>query len=197
MAEIALIGHSMGGLVARSACHQGEAAGQTWVRPLRHVIGLGVPHLGAPLEQATNVATHALARVAELKPLATALNRRSAGIKDLRFGYCAEDDWRDQEPDSYLVNTRTEMPFLPTATYYYVGATLARDPETRWGRWAGDMLVRLDSASGKDHLPFAVDKGAHFGGMTHLHLLNHPAVYARLRSWLERPLLPAPARTAG
>src|SRR5919197_531313 len=49
--EIALIGHSMGGLVARSACCQGSESGRRWTGLVRHVVSLGTPHLGAPLEQ--------------------------------------------------------------------------------------------------------------------------------------------------
>jgi alpha-beta hydrolase superfamily lysophospholipase len=30
VSEIALVGHSMGGLVARSACHQAAEAGRSW-----------------------------------------------------------------------------------------------------------------------------------------------------------------------
>src|SRR5439155_23188105 len=45
--EVALIGHSMGGLVARGACHYGKADSHRWTQPLRHVFCLGTPHLGA------------------------------------------------------------------------------------------------------------------------------------------------------
>jgi triacylglycerol esterase/lipase EstA (alpha/beta hydrolase family) len=47
--EIALIGHSMGGLVVRSACHYGTE--MEWAPRARHVFMLGTPHRGAPLEQ--------------------------------------------------------------------------------------------------------------------------------------------------
>ena len=50
--EVTLIGHSMGGLVARSACHYG--ADSACMAKVRHVFTLGAPHRGAPLEQATN-----------------------------------------------------------------------------------------------------------------------------------------------
>ncbi|MCG8455777.1 MAG: GPI inositol-deacylase, partial [Holophagales bacterium] len=49
--EIVMLGHSMGGLVARSACHEAEAAGHGWLPKLRKMIFLGTPHLGAPLEK--------------------------------------------------------------------------------------------------------------------------------------------------
>ncbi len=53
--EITLVGHSMGGLVARSACHYG--ADSACVAKVRHVFTLGTPHRGAPLEQAANAAS--------------------------------------------------------------------------------------------------------------------------------------------
>ncbi len=50
-----------------------------WVKPLRHIVGLGTPHLGAPLERAVNAGTHPLARLPETRPFADYLNRRSVG----------------------------------------------------------------------------------------------------------------------
>jgi len=82
--EVVLIGHSTGGLVSRSACHYG--ADSKCVAKVRHVFTLGTPHRGAPLEQVTNAASAALARLPETRPLARALNLRSSGIKDLRYG---------------------------------------------------------------------------------------------------------------
>ena len=97
--EVVLIGHSMGGLVARSACHYG--ADSNCVAKVRHVITLGTPHHGAPLEQVTNAASAALARLPETRPLARALNIRSSGIKDLRHGYLVDECWSDQDGDAY------------------------------------------------------------------------------------------------
>jgi hypothetical protein len=54
--------------------------------------------------------------------------------------------------------------------------------------------VQFPSASGngpKRRLPFEIDNGRHLGGLNHFQLLNHPAVYEQLRSWLERSA-PAP-----
>jgi pimeloyl-ACP methyl ester carboxylesterase len=177
--EIALIGHSMGGLVARSACHSGG----TWTEAVRHVFCLGSPHLGAPLEKAANVAAYALSRLPETRPLAKVMNGRSVGIKDLRFGSCAEEDWCDCDADEFLRDRCTEVPFLECATYYFVGATITRNT----GSLVGDLLVRYPSASGsgrRRRIPFGVDHGMHLGGAHHLQLLNHPAVYDQLVSWL-------------
>jgi pimeloyl-ACP methyl ester carboxylesterase len=188
--EIALVGHSMGGLVARSACHYGDAGGAPWVGSLRHVFCLGSPHLGAPLEKGANALAAALARLPETRPLARALNARSAGIKDLRYGSCAEADWRGRDPDEFLRDRCREMPFLESATYYFVGATLSRRPQDPLGAVLGDLLVRFPSASGsgrRRRIGFEVDNGCHLGGLTHLDLLNHPAVYERIEAWLAAP----------
>ncbi len=186
--SVALVGHSMGGLVVRSACHYGEADGHGWVEPLRHVFCLGTPHLGAPLEKAANVAGWALGRLPESRPFADAINVRSAGIKDLRFGSCIEEDWRDHDPDELLRDRCGEVPFLPHAAYFYIGATLAQSADDRLGSLVGDLLVRLPSASGSGRtrrIPFELDKGLHLGGLTHFHLLGHPRVYEQIRLWIE------------
>jgi pimeloyl-ACP methyl ester carboxylesterase len=199
MQEIVLIGHSMGGLVARSACHYGDADGAGWIAPLRHVFCLGSPHLGAPLEKGANLLGAGLALVPETRPLARVLNARSAGIKDLRFGSCAEEDWCDCDPDEFLHDRCREVPFLETATYYFVGATLSRDPRARLGVALGDLLVRYPSASGsgrRRRIGFEVDNGCHLGGLTHFDLLNDPAVYERIGAWLQRARTPHAASSS-
>jgi hypothetical protein len=129
-----------------------------------------------------------LGRVPETRPFAAAINRRSVGIKDLRFGSCIDEDWADCDPDEFLRDRCNEVPFMEHANYYFVGATLTQDPAHPVGRLAGDLLVQLSSASGRGRrrrIPFELDKGRHFGGLTHFDLLNHPGVYEQIRAWLE------------
>jgi pimeloyl-ACP methyl ester carboxylesterase len=186
--EITLVGHSMGGLVARSACRIGELDGHDWTDSVRHVFCLGTPHLGAPLERATSVAGWALARVPESRPFADIFfNGRSAGIKDLRYGNCVEEDWKDHDPDEFLRDRCTEVPFLESATYYFVGATLSKRPDGLGGL-IGDLLVSYSSASGngRRRIPFEVEHGRHVSGLHHMQLLRHPSVYAIIRDWLDR-----------
>jgi pimeloyl-ACP methyl ester carboxylesterase len=186
--EIALVGHSMGGLVARSACHCGEEEGRRWTGHVRHVFTLGSPHLGSDLEKGVSVLGWALGRVPETRPLARLVNRRSVGIKDLRYGAIAELDWKGHDPDEFLRDRCHEIPFLAGAAYYFIGVTLSPGPV---GRVLGDLLVRLPSASGRGRdgcrsIPFEVDNGRHLEGLTHFDLLNHPAVYDQMRDWLTR-----------
>jgi pimeloyl-ACP methyl ester carboxylesterase len=186
--EIVLVGHSMGGLVARSACYYGDALDDRWVDAVRHVFCLGTPHLGAPLEKAANVAGWALGRLPETRGLAQAVNGRSVGIKDLRFGSCVEEDWCDCDVDEFLKDRCREVPFLEHAAYYFVSATITREPDSMLGTALGDLLVRAGSASGRGRrrrLPFEVDRGRELGGLTHFDLLNHPLVYEQIREWLE------------
>jgi pimeloyl-ACP methyl ester carboxylesterase len=183
--EIVLVGHSMGGLVARSACHYGRLEGHAWTDAVRHVFCLGSPHLGAPLEKSVNALGWALARLPETRPVARIVNGRSVGIKDLRYGACVEDDWCDCDADELLTDRCHDVPFLPHATFYFVAATLRGLP----GEVVGDLLVRRPSASGAGRarrVPFALQDGHHLGGLTHFDLLNHPAVYEQMRGWLRR-----------
>ena len=190
--ELVLVGHSMGGLVARSACHYGERDGAFWIGELRHVICLGSPHLGAPLERAAARGAHWLRRLPETEPLARLLTARSAGVKDLRYGGLLEEDWDGLDPDAWAPDGCGEVPFLPGVSYCYVGATVARDKDSPLGRLVGDVLVQFPSASGdgpRRRLAFELENGLHVGGANHLQLLNHPKVYERLLGWLGRSAL--------
>jgi pimeloyl-ACP methyl ester carboxylesterase len=185
--EIALVGHSMGGLVARSACHVAGERDAGWVRRVRHVVSLGTPHMGAPLAQAVHYASAALDAVPETRPLARFLRRRSAGIRDLRHGSLVDEDWRDRDPDALRAAACAEVSLLEGATHCFVSATVTRSPRHPVGRLVGDSLVLVPSASGRGgarRIPFRAEHGLHVGGAHHLALLNHPAVYEKLHEWL-------------
>jgi pimeloyl-ACP methyl ester carboxylesterase len=186
--SIALMGHSMGGLVARSACHQGAERGDDWVGLVRHVISLGTPHMGAPLAQGVHWMSAALGAVPETRPFADFLRRRSAGIRDLRQGSLVDADWRDCDPDALRAAACQEIPLLEGATHCFVAATVTRTGRDPVGRLLGDCLVLQPSASGRSktrRIPFEEEYGAHIGGTHHLALLNHPRVYERMLRWLE------------
>ena len=144
--HIALIGHSMGGLVARSACHYGDEQNHRWTRATRQVVCLGSPHQGAELEKGVNAAAWAMAKFGETRAVAELLNLRSDGIKDLRFGALLDDDWNEADADEFLRDRCREVPFLSSATYYFV-ATSAGPAAV--GLLLGDSLVRPSSAAGR------------------------------------------------
>jgi pimeloyl-ACP methyl ester carboxylesterase len=189
VSELALVGHSMGGLVARSACHLAERDGGEWVPATRKVVYLGTPHLGAPLEKLTNVAAWGLAALPETRPVAKVLNARSAGIKDLRYGSLLDEDWADCDPDALLGDRCGDVRLLETADHHWVCATLTREPDGPLGRLVGDLLVLFSSGSGRGgrrgrRIPLVEENGHHLGGATHFDLLNHPVVDEHLRGWL-------------
>ncbi len=174
----------MGGLVARSACHHGG----DWTRHLTHTVSLGTPHHGAPLEQAVHAMSAALHAAPETRPFARFLRRRSAGIRDLRRGSLVDEDWRDVDPDALRARACQEIPLHAGATHCFIAATVTQSPKHPVGRLLGDTLVLTSSASGrsrKRRLEF--HEGLEIGGAHHLALLNHPEVYAQLRTWLTQP----------
>jgi pimeloyl-ACP methyl ester carboxylesterase len=158
--RLALIGHSMGGLVARSALHQAFEQGQAWPHRTRHLICLGTPHTGAPLERGANTLAWGLRQFDESAPLAALLAARSAGIKDMRHGSLHQQDWHGADPDA-------------------LHATLSGSPG-RLGHWIGDLIVPTDSALA----PTPPARTHLIGGLRHSDLLTHDTVYAQLLRWL-------------
>lgn len=188
--ELVLIGHSMGGLVVRSACHYGRDAGADWLGHVRRVFCLGSPHRGAPLEKVGNVLAGVLGAIdlpGTIIP-ARLLEGRSSGIKDLRHGSLVDEDWLGRDPDALLETPLAMVPLIEGITYHFISATVTEDPEHPLGRLVGDLLVRVPSASGpiqrEEH--FAIET-ARFGGILHHQLQNHPAVYQIIRRALAGP----------
>ena len=120
--RITLVGHSMGGLIARAACHHGG----DWTSKVRLTVSLGTPHAGAPLEQAVHAISAALHLAPETRPFARFLRRRSAGIRDLRRGSLVDEDWSGRDPDALRAKALREVPLLPNATHAFVAATITR-----------------------------------------------------------------------
>jgi pimeloyl-ACP methyl ester carboxylesterase len=77
--SIAIVAHSMGGLVARSAARHG-------IEKLDRIITIGTPHFGAPLERAGAIVESALGVTPYSAPLAKLARVRGPGIADLRRG---------------------------------------------------------------------------------------------------------------
>jgi pimeloyl-ACP methyl ester carboxylesterase len=185
--EVLLVGHSMGGLVIRSACHYGRETSAAWAGSIRHVFYLGSPHLGAPLARTAGLVGWALGQVPETRPFA-ALAAGPASVKDLRHGYVLDDDWAGCDQDSCLRDHRCDAPLLATANHYAISATVTADPGSPLGAVAGDLLVQPASAHGRrgprQHIPFPVELGRGLGAMHHFDLLNHPDVWEAMRGLL-------------
>ena len=167
--RMALVGHSMGGLIMRAACAVDVTDAAThWNTLVTDVVTLGTPHLGAPLERGVALGAKALGRLPESAPFGRILEYRSVGILDLRGGLA---------PD---------VQNLPHAKYHLVAATLAGSPRHPVSEAFGDMLVRYASATGRPRRGRDMFPGAdvlHIKG-DHFDLLNHPDVYEAIKSWL-------------
>ena len=174
-----LIGHSMGGLVARRAHAIATESDAAWARAAPMMVCLGSPHLGAPLEQAGQMVSKALKATQVTRPLARIAESRSRGIKDLRHG---------------LARSSLSAPALRM-----IFGTLGDEADTGlgalFGKLIGDGLVMPASAAdaGRDGDVERVE----LAGLGHMSLLNHPRVYALLRGWLGAPAGVSPAAPRG
>lgn len=193
--EVLLLGHSMGGLVARSACHAAELEGLRWRRSLRALVCLGTPHHGAPLERAGNWVETLLGVSRYSAPLARLGRVRGAGVTDLRFGNVLDEHWQGQDRFTLQGDRRVPLPLPGDVQCFAIAAALAKDSSAR-GRLS-DGLVPVDSALGRHpepalHLNFPEDHQLVVWETGHVGLLSHPEVYATLRRWLSppSPLLP-------
>lgn len=183
--DVALVGHSMGGLVARSSMHAGRAARHRWASTARHVVTLGSPHLGAPLEKGVNLMSWGLRLAPESRPLSEFLDHRSSGIKDLRFGAIREDDWNGADPDALLSDVVGDIPPPEGVEQHFVAGVVTADPTHPVGVLIGDLIVRAGSGIGRGRRRRveAADVRV-LGGRRHFDLLHDAAVHEQVRDWL-------------
>lgn len=164
--RIALIGHSMGGLIIRAATALGGE--WSWRDQVSDVVTLGTPHLGAPLAGGVERGSALLARLPEAAGFGRLLDHRAVGVDDLVEGL--DEDFAP----------------LPHARYRLVSATLTASPRHPVGAFLGDVLVRQPSAYGRDRRGRDLFPGSdvlHLRGH-HFDLLNDERVGEALRSWL-------------
>ena len=186
--RLVLVGHSMGGLVLRSAIQSATDVQSAWLPLVSDVFHLGSPHRGAPLERWAAAAASGLRRLPETSPFGRLLDTRSTGVKDLRYGALLESDAYDAAPDSDGEDRVGDVPLLPTARHHFVAATLTRSDRGRLAEWLGDVLIPPSSATGQGpsarRTAFPPDGARHVGRAHHLDLLDHPEVYAMIRDVL-------------
>ncbi len=200
--ELVILGHSMGGLVARSACHYGGLAGHRWLGQLRALVFLGTPHHGSPLERAGNWVDVVLGASPYSAPLARIGKIRSAGVTDLRYGNLLDEDWEGKDRFARAGDRRHPVPLPQGVACCAVAATA----KSRAGRIAGlspgDGLVPLDSALGRHRnaelaLDFPENRCLIVSGAGHFDLLWRPEVYAQLREWLAPEIEEQANRSSG
>jgi pimeloyl-ACP methyl ester carboxylesterase len=183
--RLVLLGHSMGGLLARSALHHAQAGGHAWPQLCTDLLCLGTPHHGAPLERAGHWVDIALQATPYARPLARLGQLRSAGITDLRHGrVVAANAPRTQ-------NTPLHVP-LPVSTqlrcYALAGTTGEKTGDLKDKLW-GDGLVPLASALGQYKskartLAFLPERQWVGHGVNHMQLLSNVGAFEQMRRWL-------------
>ena len=177
--DITLLGHGMGGLLARSAVHQARMARMRWPKKLKQLVTLGTPHFGAPLERGGQQLQNLLGWSSYSKPIVALTQRRSAGIQDLRHASLTEADW----------GRVSALPLPSGVACYAVAAITAKDGKSLSANTLGDGLVPLNSALGQHRdatrsLLFAPERQRVIPGTGHLALLTEPEVLAQLKQWL-------------
>jgi pimeloyl-ACP methyl ester carboxylesterase len=132
--DLLLIGHSMGGLVLRSACFYGAQQQLPWVAQVSRVVYLGTPHDGADLERLAHVTETTLQTVPNpiTRIVGRFLHQRSQGVKDLRTGALLEPDGA----------AAPETPWLAAAEHFLMAGTLTDDVQHPATLLFGDGLVR-------------------------------------------------------
>lgn len=174
--ELLLIGHSMGGLVLRSACYYGEQRQLAWVAKVSRVFYLGTPHDGADLERLAHVTTTTLQAVPNpvTRIIGRFLHRRSQGVKDLRFGTLLEPDGPAQH----------DVPWLAAAEHFLVAGTLTGDQQQFATLFFGDGLVRVPGAMAAKSRPAQPASQVHLlPRVHHLQLTRHREVYDQISAW--------------
>ncbi len=187
--SLSLIGHSMGGLLIRSACCYADKEQSEWLGKLTRVMCLGTPHHGSSVAKAGHALNLAMEAIPYVKPLAFG-RKRSAGIKDLRHGDLLDEDWQTDQSGSAQPDKRTPVPLLPGIDYYFIAATLGRDAQDPLGHALGDMLVRMGSAMGTHDedlhtLKVKPENCRLFHEKNHIDLLSDEHVQQQIVDWFE------------
>ncbi|MFB2831015.1 esterase/lipase family protein [Aeromonas jandaei] len=186
--EIRIMGYSMGGLIARSACHHAGVAGLIWPAHLANLIFLGTPHHGAPLEHAGHWLEQLLPASAYTEPFVRLTRLRSTGIKDLRHGKVIETI-APPDPAVPMRDPREPLPLPCGVNCYAIAATTAAKRSLVADRLIGDGLVPLRSALGqhseaRHQLAFLPAHTLIVYRTSHMALLASPQVGQQLLRWL-------------
>ncbi len=182
--ELVLLGHSMGGLVSRSACHYAQQHDHSWLSALTTLVTLGSPHNGAPLAKLACWLDAQIDDTPSLKAFASIADVRSNGSRDLSRGVIFHEAWRDGQQGVF-----SHIPLPPNVKCFAAASCLGSDIHDEKNRLLGDGLVPVASALGEarghiSRLGFPLDNLWVAGGISHLGLLNDPQVVQQVQSWI-------------
>ncbi len=162
--EVAVIGHSMGALVAQRAVMHAQASGHLWPDLAAHLVAIGAPHLGSAIEKGVHGLSKGLGLLDEGRPVASFLESRSAGIKDLRYG----------------ANHRSDA-----VQYHVIAGAITTEPDHLLGVLFGDLVVSISSAIGRVRRQQSHSSNELvLGGRNHANLPLDPVVISHTRRWL-------------
>lgn len=189
VARLAIVGHSMGGLVARAACHVADVRAAAWRKRLQALVCLGTPHHGAILERGGHLVDQLLRASPYAAPFARLGRVRSAGITDLRFGNVQRADWESVHRHDHRHDDRVPTPLPAGVKVCLLAATTAAQPSALRHAVIGDGLVTVASAWGEHResafaLAVPASRKALIASAGHLDLLSRPEAAAALRRWL-------------
>ena len=181
--ELAVVAHSMGGLVTRSACHYADQNAHAWRKHLKKIVFLGTPHQGAPLERGGHWVDLLLGAMPYASPFAKLGKVRSTGITDLRYGAVVEDDANRKK------NTHTVLPLPAKVKCFAIGGTTGKQSGDLRDRLLGDGLVPLASALGEHDDPnlslsFPSRRKATLYSTNHMQLLSAGPAYDAIKAFL-------------
>lgn len=173
--ELTIVGHSMGGLVTRSARYHGEKKRHQWIKINKKLASIGTSHCGALLEKSAFL----IETLMQLSPYAVPFTRltkiRSTGIVNLRDGSVGAND---------------EFIPLPVGVEYYaLAAVLNKQSNMAAEQVIGDGFVTLDSALGQSSdagrsLSIPPDNKWVGYEIGHNEMLWNNDVYKKLSAWL-------------
>lgn len=173
--NITIVGHSMGGLVARSASYYGGKNNCCWQHINKTLVSIGTPHAGAPLEKVAS----ALENLMQLSPYAIPFVRltkiRSQGIENLRYGEITTSD--------------IFVPLPIDVEYFALAATLNKQQKFTTEKFIGDGLVTPDSAFGQGQdssstLLIPAENKRLIYELGHNEMLTDAGVFKQLETWL-------------
>lgn len=192
LGRVQLVGHSMGGLVARAALGTLHKRHDAVLEHVERMFLLATPNHGAELERLGHLIDVSLARLMRLpargldliggrstrkrglvadtfheaadrvfdgvgatvgfplRSIRRLMAMRSDGIRDVRWGYMQESEWRldGQMPGRFAINLRRPLPPPPGVRTYAVAGSLLPVAGATPSRLRHDGLVSVASAAG-------------------------------------------------
>jgi pimeloyl-ACP methyl ester carboxylesterase len=191
--RVVIVGHSMGGLITRSAGQFAEDKGLKWPAKLKAAVMLGSPHNGAPMERWGNYLNTILTISPYSSPLSRLGNLRSAGIHDLRHGNLRHTDWNSVADLMAVDDFRTPVQWHPKTAYLLLAATRSEELPEDVLKARNDLLVTVPSAwaletSGNDPLEPANVTREIIAGIDHMDLIWKSSVYELVAAWVKKTL---------